>query len=401
MAVTPDSSTNKRISLLLVCHSYPPGMIGGSEVEAQRVCEALTRRGHNIKVVCAGVAPMPDTRDWIDPKGVPVRMYARHCTGAMKNWVFALQVGTMLIRERRSYEVVYFLMQGLHLAIGLPIARLLQKPILMKISSSIIVPRLSKSITGRLELYWLRKWARYVMILNDDVRQQLIKRGFSPKQLVWMPNLVDTDEFSPANSTERIRLRSKLGVPPSVPVILYCGRLVTVKALPSLLDAFAIVVRKFPHALLILLGDGPCRAELTKQAKRLQLTKENIRFMGRIDPTEIPYWSRIADVFALVSFSEGFSCALAEAMSAGLPCVVSDITANQQLIKSEEQGLLTPVGDSEAIAAAILRLLKDPGLRERMGRTSRQTIIENYTIKLVADRYESVILDAMPDGVSK
>jgi glycosyltransferase involved in cell wall biosynthesis len=239
------------------------------------------------------------------------------------------------------------------------------------------------------------------MILNDDVRQQLIKRGFSPNQLVWMPNLVDTDEFSPANSTERIRLRSKLGVPSSVPVILYCGRLVTVKALPSLLDAFAIVVRKFPHALLILLGDGPCRAELTKQAKRLQLTEENIRFMGRIDPTEIPYWSRIADVFALVSFSEGFSCALAEAMSAGLPCVVSDITANQQLIKSEEQGLLTPVGDSEAIAAAILRLLKDPGLRERMGRTSRQTIIENYTIKLVADRYESVILDAMPDGVSK
>ena len=177
-----DSSANTRISLLLVSHSYPP-VIGGSEMEAQRVCEALIKRGHSVKVVCAGGAPMPDTEDWIDPKGVPVRIYGRHQTGALKDLVFALQVGRMLIRERRNYQLVYFLMQGLHLALGLPVARSLKKPILMKISSSIVIPILSKSLSGRMELDWLRKWARYVMILNDGVRQQAIDQGFSPQKL--------------------------------------------------------------------------------------------------------------------------------------------------------------------------------------------------------------------------
>lgn len=364
-------------------------------MEAQRVCEALIKRGHRVKVVCAGGAPMPDTEDWIDPKGVPVRIYGRHQKGAFKDFVFALQVAKMLVRERRNYQLVYFLMQGLHLALGLPVARSLNKPILMKISSSIVIPILNKSISGRMELGWLRKWARYVMILNDGVRQQAIDHGFPPQKLVWMPNPVDTNEFSPADPAERSVLRAQFGVPPTSPVILYCGRLAGIKALPSLLDAFGAVSIKFPEAMLVLLGDGPDRAALEEQAKRLQLRAENIHFMGRVDPEQIPLWAKISDIFALVSHSEGFSCALAEAMSTGLACVVSDIPANRQLIRSGEQGFLTPVGDSKAIAAAIARLLEDPRLREQMGQIARQTILENYSIDLVANRYEELIREAL------
>jgi glycosyltransferase involved in cell wall biosynthesis len=389
-----DSSANKPISLLLVSHSYPP-VIGGSEVEAQRICAALIKRGHSIKVVCAGGTPMPDTQDWTDPKGVPVRIYGRHWKGALKDLVFAFRVAAMLVNERRNYQLVYFLMQGLHLAVGLPVARLLKKPILMKISSSIVIPFLTTSISGRMELGGLRRWARYVMILNDGVRQQAIDHGFAPQKLVWMPNPVDTDEFSPADPAERSRLRAKFGVPPTAPVILYCGRLAEIKALPSLLDGFSSASVKYPEAVLVLLGDGPDRGALVEQAKRLQLREENIRFMGQVDPSQIPLWTKMSDIFALVSHSEGFSCALAEAMSTGLACVVSDIPANRQLIQSGEQGFLTPVGDSEAIGAAIVRLIEEPRLRERMGQNGRQTILENYSIKLVVDRYEVLIRDAL------
>src|SRR5690348_1051179 len=121
----------KPISVLLICHSYPP-VLGGSEIEAQRVCEALIARGSRVRVVCAGGDPMPSVRDWVDPKGVPVRIYAGRWKGAMKDIVFALRVAVMLIRERRNYQVLYFLMQGLHLAVGLPIGRILHKPIVMK-----------------------------------------------------------------------------------------------------------------------------------------------------------------------------------------------------------------------------------------------------------------------------
>jgi glycosyltransferase involved in cell wall biosynthesis len=122
----------------------------------------------------------------------------------------------------------------------------------------------------------------------------------------------------------------------------------------------------------------------------LHLSEKNVRFAGRLEPAEINSWLRIADAFTLVSLSEGFACSLAEAMSTGLASVVSDIPANRQLIKDGENGLLVPARDSEAIAVAILRVLGDAQMRERMGREARRIIVENYTTNQVADQYEAV-----------
>src|SRR5579872_6513948 len=102
------------ISVLLVCSTYPP-VIGGSEVEAQRVCAGLIRRGYRVRVVTAGGVPMPRLKDWVDSEGVPVRLYAHRPSGFLKNVSFALQVALLMFRERHSYDVVYFLIQGLHL----------------------------------------------------------------------------------------------------------------------------------------------------------------------------------------------------------------------------------------------------------------------------------------------
>ena len=391
------TATGKPASLLLICSSYPP-VIGGSELEAQRVSAALIRRGYRITVVCAGGDPMPPVMNWVDPEGVPVRVYAGRWKGTLQNIVFAIRVAAMLLWERRNYQLVYFLMQGLHLAAGLPVARLLRKPILMKIGGSGVIPLLTRSLTGRLELKWLRGWAYRVMILNEGMREEAIRERFAPEKLYWMPNPVDTDVFAPCGDGERVRLRLSFGVPVDVPVVLYAGRLSTEKALPTLLDAFARVVRRIPAALLVMVGNGPMRSSLLEQARQLGLPEGNVRFTGLVEPGKVPLWMQIADIFALVSYSEGFACALLEAMSTGLPSVVSDITANRQLIDSGQHGLLTPAGDPEAIAAAILDLLDDAPRRAAMGRAARQRVLENYDIGKVADRYESLIhqtLDAV------
>ncbi len=388
------SATGKPTSLLLICSSYPP-VIGGSELEAQRVSAALIRRGYRITVVCAGGDPMPPVRDWVDPEGVPVRIYAGHWRGRPKNIVFALRVAAMLLWERRNYQLVYFLMQGLHLAAGLPVARFLRKPILMKIGGSGVIPLMTRSLSGRLELKWLRGWAHRVMILNEGMREEAIRECFTPEKLYWMPNPVDTDEFAPCGDGERARLRLDLGIPPKAPVVLYVGRLAPEKALPALLDAFARVVRRIPSAMLLLVGDGPLRSSLAEQAGQLGLTEGNLRFAGLVEPAKVPVWMRIADIFALVSYSEGFACALLEAMSTGLPSVVSDITANRQLIEGGHHGLLTPAGDPDAIAAAIMNLLENAPLRASMGQAARQRVAENYAIAKVADRYESLIRETL------
>src|ERR1035437_4412677 len=137
---------DRRFSVLVVSHSYPP-VLGGSEIEAQRVCSALLRRGHKVTVLCAGGPPMPDVSFWIDPAGIPVRIFGRH--RLTRDYAFARGVARTLLRERRRYQIVYFLMQGLHLAAGLPVARLLGKPIVMKVSGSGIITTMRGPPPGR------------------------------------------------------------------------------------------------------------------------------------------------------------------------------------------------------------------------------------------------------------
>ena len=89
-------------------------------------------------------------------------------------------------------------MQGLHLAAGLPVARGLGKPIVMKFGGSGVVPLMRGSRAGRVELNWLRKWASRLLVLNDGMIQEAIDDGFAREQLTWMPNPVDVDDSAPA-----------------------------------------------------------------------------------------------------------------------------------------------------------------------------------------------------------
>jgi len=389
-------SNGKPVSAVLVCHSYPP-VLGGSELEAQRVCAALIQRGYSIRVVCAGGDPMPPVRDWVDPKGVPVRLYAARWKGAAKDIVFALRVAGMLIRERRDYQLVYFLMQGLHLAAGLPVARILGKPILMKVSGSSVITLMTGSLAGRLELRWLRKWAFRVMILNEGMRAEALRAGFEPARLHWMPNPVDTAEFSPCGDAMRQTLRGRFGIPQSARVVLYCGRLAPEKALPSLLEAFAQVATRVPEAMLLVVGDGPLRPALINRAADLAISGRVV-FAGRVGSDDVRLWMQLADVFTLVSIDEGFPLALSEAMSVGLPSVVSDIPANRQLIEDDTHGLVAPPGDAAAIAASLIRLLNDPALGACMGQAARQRILENYSTDKIGDRYESLFHAAIAES---
>lgn len=376
-------------SLILVCSSYPP-VVGGSEVEAQRVCSALIGRGHRVTVATTGGPPMPPVRRWTDPNGVPVRLYAAHWRGVMKNVIFAINIAWLLIRERRRYQAVYFLMQGLHLAAGLPVARLLGKTILMKVGGSGVLPAMALTPTGRLEIHWLRKWADRVMILNEGMREEALAAGLAADRLVWMPNPVDTEHFRPVPDAERRELRAQHDLPADAFIIIYTGRLAPEKSLHLLAEAFASVWRQRPEAYLVFVGDGPMRAALTEQAVRLGC-QNSIRFIGSVAPSEIPRWLQMADVFALASLSEGFPCALVEAMSVGLPSVVSDIPANRQLVQQERHGLLSSPGDAPAIAAALVRLLDDHELRSRMGAEARRSVKQHYATERVIEHYETLL----------
>jgi glycosyltransferase involved in cell wall biosynthesis len=383
--------------ILLICDTYPPVM-GGSEIEAQRVCSALLKRGYRVLVLTSGGPPMPPLTDWVDPAGVPVRILTRRTRGRGKDLWFAWRVAWTIWRERSNYQIVYFLMQGLHLATGLLVARALRRPIIMKFGGSGVIPLMRRSRAGRFELDRLCKWAARLLVLNDGMIEEAVADGLPQERITWMPNPVDVNEFRPAGPDELAPLRRRLEIPDRARVAIYVGRLSAEKGLPGLVRGFALASRADPDALLLLVGDGAQRRELEALAMECGLGPGQIRFVGRVAVSDVPLWLRASDIFVLTSPSEGFSCALAEAMSAGLPSVVTDIPANAQLVDAGMQGLLVPVGDEKQTADAILDLFRDGARRKSMGDLARRRIVDNYSLEKVADRYEKLFAEVLAYG---
>jgi len=141
------------------------------------------------------------------------------------------------------------------------------------------------------------------------------------------------------------------------------------------------------------------RAELETLAAELGIAAR-VRFVGRVPLMEVPFWLRAGDAFALTSPNEGFSCALVEAMASGLPCVVSDIPANRQLVENGVQGITVPFDGIAAISAAFAQLAGDVEGRRRMAEAARSTA-ENYSIDRVVDRYEDLFRKAVAEKTGR
>jgi glycosyltransferase involved in cell wall biosynthesis len=340
---------------------------------------------------------MPAAGEWVDPFGLRIRIYGNGPSRRWRDVVYALGAAWTIFKERNDYEVVYFLMSGLHLATGLPVARLLGKPIVMKFSCSSLVVGLRNTFLGRLELNFLRRWATKILVLNPGMVEEALECGFDKERIGWMPNPVDTVHFSPCSAAERIALRRELSVGQETPLAVFVGRLDPQKELPWLIGAFARVVHEIPDATLALVGDGSLRAQLVELVASLNLEK-NVIFTGRLNGDGVLKWLQAGDVFTLISAIEGLPCSLIEAMSAGLPPVLSNIPAHTQLVDHEVDGILTELGNQESIAHGLVRLLNDPAARKRLGAAARRRMVQQFSTAQVVDCYETLFAECIGAG---
>ncbi|APW63787.1 glycosyltransferase family 4 protein [Paludisphaera borealis] len=381
MSPLPTSERPLRVGLLV---SYFHPFASGAERQALAQGLELVRRGHSVRVITRSVPGYPiDDEEY---QGVQIHRW-------IKTWdrgpAFALSfvagVVGALRRLRGELDVVHT-----HQALWEAVATGLARPSLRGIPT--LVQPASSGYYGEAQELGRTRGApllRRIILRNthfaaisDDIAREWTDLGVPSGRLSRLCSGVDTDVFHPGPSLVDQELLPR-------PRVVFTGRLHPQKNLPMLLDAWAEVSRR-SAANLILIGPGTDRQALMEQAESLGIA-DRVQFVGAV-PNPADYL-RAADVFVLPSVAEGMSNSLLEAMASALPCVVSGVGGNTDLIAHGRTGLLVSPPTPEAWASTLLALIHDPAEALRLGQAARDRVETEYSLRAVVDRYVDLYRD--------
>lgn len=235
--------------------------------------------------------------------------------------------------------------------------------------------RVAEGTQRVLALRWERCAARWALIVavSDAEGRRAFDAGISGELLV-VHNGVDTSRFVPVGHTERRRVRTELGLR-EVPTVVSVGRHSAEKGHTILLDAWTTIRATVPNATLVLVGDGPLRADLEARGV------EGVRFVGEVD--DVRGWYAAADVVVLPSFSEAMPLTVLEALASGRCVVATDVDGAREAIGNEpgsSGGAIVPIGDAGALAREVVARLEDPRAAEAEGRIGRARMEQSFSL---------------------
>ena len=228
----------------------------------------------------------------------------------------------------------------------------------------------------RFTRYLLQRLHAIIIILSTRMHDYLVNHDFAFNDVLLIPNGVDTSRFYPLSEDTPSNQRSQ--------TVVCIARLYYQKGLDMLLQSWYLVHKELPEARLIVAGSGPLQAQLTYMAEALKLG-ESVEFLGtQTDVTAVLHRGSIA---ALPSRWEGMPNAILEAMACGLPCIATRVSGTEDIIKHEVNGLLVEPEDYQAMAQALLALLRDPARCSAYGKAARETIEQDYELEHITDLY--------------
>jgi len=235
---------------------------------------------------------------------------------------------------------------------------------------------------------WALRHADAIRAVSSDLAERAIKLMDAEKRRsgetekakkVWViPNGVDLNKF---RVMARQEARQRLGLDDNKRYLLYAGRLVDVKGLDLLLDAFAQLTQKWRDAELLLVGDGAERGALEHQATALGI-KDKVHFVGAQPHERIVLWMNAGDVFCLPSRKEGFGAVLIEALACGTPVVATSVGGIPEIVAEGQVGRLVRSRDPKEMAACIEEVMETRWDRQRL----RDYVAERFSFDVVTKK---------------
>jgi glycosyltransferase involved in cell wall biosynthesis len=412
MALNSQSS-NQSLRVTMLIWSYWPGHEGGAEKQCRKIIPYLVRHGIQVTVVTARTSRSHLKREKIDGcqiirLGLCVatiaklsqkieRVVARFPVGALGSartqskrrealafWFslpltmlsrtdFMLSLRRWLKNSDTRPDVVHVHESSWLAGAAAMLARPYEIPVLAKTAVSPALPILGYDTPLRSMLTMARQECHFIA-LTTYLAADLQRAGAS-NSITILPNGVDVDQAPMGRDASK-----------DVLFVANFSQSVEDKAFDILLQAWQLLIEQEPDAKLFLLGAGN-HEPWVHLVKAMEMEESTV-FLGWVDDPSIYY--RRASLFVLPSRSEGMSNALLEAQSYGLACIVSDIPSNRAVVEDNMNGIVVPVGDATALAEALVRLLRNEHLRNRLGRMARESAVTRFSLEHVTSALTNV-----------
>jgi len=358
----------RRLSILQVITQR---RFSGAERICLALCEELQRRGHRVTLLCKRNGDMPEIARTL---GVSAR--TPRISGKLNLWApFAIAA----VAAETKADVIHTHLSTAGLW-GSVAGRMTGVPVLAHVHAM-----------NSKTCYTL---ADLIATCSQGVRQHLLNQGVPAGQVRVAYNGVDMRRFEQLLPPTEVR--RSLQLPATAPLIGCVAHLSPKKGQEFLLRAMARISDAYPDLHCLLIGEGDMLAVLRDLARSLGIG-DRVHLLGfRSDAIQI---INCLDILILPSIAkEGLGLALVEAALLGKPTIASNAPGIDEALQDGVSGILVPPGDPAHLAAALERLLADPGLRIRMGEAGRQRALTTFTVPAMTDQVEALYYELVEKG---
>jgi glycosyltransferase involved in cell wall biosynthesis len=371
-----DTASAPKINVLYIIY---PSRMAGSFMVLLATAARLNRQKY--KVICGLLTPDQDNI-------IPPDLHTINFNLPLLNGVIWLRFFLQLYWVIRRYNIhilhVNSYVPGHHARLAALWARV---PIIIDHWHGFDGFNRKRRLVGR----WLGRFTYLSLAVSEAVRRYIIQQcHLNPDKVRVVYNGIDGRRFQ--NGRPRALVRAEIGLPLDLPVIGIVSRLEHWdKGHQELFEAMALLRSRYTlHALIV--GDGLYRAAMVRRVQELGLAGQ-VHFLGNRE--DIPDLLAAMDIFVLPSHNEGFCLAVAEAMAAGLPVIVSEVGGLPEVVQHQASGLLIPPGDAAALARGLSQLLENPAWAHSLGERARERVMTLFSLERMAAEIQEIYDEAV------
>lgn len=391
------------MNIVIVTEVFFPDRIGGAGKYIYSLSQGLIARGHKVTVITRRVDDLSRSEEI---EGL--KIYRVEWAGIFLPlrplffWLGLREIFKAIIKSQSCDLLVFNQPLAAFLSLLLKETRGLRKVHIFQSSwaDELMVMRGIRG-GGRFKplLLLMRRMERAVLeqiprivVLSEFSKNRIVgPYGIDADKITVIPPAVDTDRFKP--EADKQSLRRKFGLPEDALILLTVRNLVPRMGLDSLIVAFKDVVKKFPHAYLVIAGSGFLENKLRVLAERLDLTPR-VNFAGRLTEEALRNYYQLADLFILPTRClEGFGLVTLEAMASGLPVLGTPVGATPEILSRFDASFLFAGTDPCAIAGKICGFLDSKPDWAQLGKRCREFVLREYSKEKWLNQMEGLFND--------